>query len=331
MVEIYVYSSAKLLIFRLYLDTVMRSNNDPENASKMMPNFYYYTDLDMAGMKPKETTIQKIISFFRNCCRKKTVYRDSAAVIAPTESFLSRQMKMFSFSEVELKKISPNLCEIGVQTGDSVEMEFNSKAKVTYGRLKRLRDNSLQPYQPTSQMTAKCKMEPICSKMRANKERFNVGYETGSEHLMSMMEDGSQHTNQVSELNMMKFFKAVKSESIERSMQPEPYDLRHPSIATDAETELRNTIFDQMQPMRDSMVEKRKKRLHTSINSYTQTESVAGPSGNVSKKLRFVEQQPSDQEHDDEDHEHGKDVSRRFWGVGKPKAKKKTTLPFMPR
>lgn len=317
------------MIFRLYLDTVMRSNNDVENASKIMPNFYYYTDLDMVGLKPKETTIQKIISFFRNCCRKKTTFRDSGAVIARTDSFVSRQMKMFSFSEVELKKMNTNLSEIGVQTGDSLEMQLNSKA--TYGRLKRQRHISLQPYQAPPIMTAKCKMEPVCSKMRRNKEIFNEDFETSSEHITSITEEVPQHASQVSELNVMKFFKAVRSGSIQGSMPSEPYDLRLGSVAFDAETELRNTIFDQMQSIHDDKLEKRKQRLRSSLSSFTQTEPVAGPSGNVSKRLRFVEQQPSDQEHDDEDHEHGKDLPRRFWGVGKPKAKKKTTLPFMPR
>lgn len=317
------------MIFRLYLDTVMRSHNDTDNASKMMPSFYCYTDLDMEGMKQKETTIQKIVGFFRNCCRRRRGFRDSGAVIAPTDSFLSRQMKMFSFSEVELKKMNPNLSEIGVQTGDSLETQLNTKP--TYGRLKRLRDNSLLPYQASRTMTAKCKMEPICSKMRRNEERVNDGYETVSEHGMSMAEGGSQHTDPVSELNMMKFFRAVRSGSIQRSIPPEPYDLRRVSIPIDAETELRNTIFDQIQSMHDSKSEKRKKRVRSSVNTFAQTEPVAGPSGNVSKRLRFVEQQLSDQEHDDEDHEHGKELPRRFWGVGKPKAKKKTTLPFMPR
>lgn len=314
------YPSSKLILFRLYLDTVMRSHNDADNASKNMPSFYYYGDIDMRG-KQKQTKIQKIISFCRNCCRKQRRFRNSRAVIAPTDSFLSRQMKMFSFSEVELKKMNPNLSEIGVQTGDSLDIEFESKAP--FGRLKRLRDHSLLPYQASDVMTAKCKMEPICSKMRARLEKFKDAYD--------IMEDGSQHPSEVSELNMMKFFKAVRSGSIQRSMLLEPRDMRRVSIPIDAETELSNTIFDQIQSMQEFNAEKRKHRTRSLGSTFTQTEPVAGPSGNVSKRLRFVEQQPSDQEHDDEDHEHGKELQRRFWGVGKPKPKKKTTLAFMPR
>lgn len=319
------------MIFRLYLDTVMRSHNDADNASKIMPSFYYYADLDMAGMKQKESKIQKIMSFFRNCCKRPRKFRDSRAVIAPTDSFLSRQMKMFSFSEVEIKKGNPNLSEIGVQTGDSLDIGIE-ETKAPYGRLKRLRDNSLLPYQGSNVMSAKCRIEPICSKMRSNIERFNEVCDTSPEHSIGVMENEGSHTTELSELNMMKFFKAVRSGSIQKSMPPEPHDLRRVSIPIDAETELRNTLFDQIQSMHESKAEKKRKmRIRSSGSTFAQTEPVAGPSGNVSKRLRFVEQQFSDQEHDDEDHDHGKEIPRRFWGVGKPKAKKKTTLPFMPR
>lgn len=322
-------SLRKTMIFRLYLDTVMRSQNDADNASKNLPpGFYCYADLDMAGMKQRETRIHKIISFFRKCCRRRRTFRDSRAVIAPTDSFLSRQMKMFSFSEVELKKLNPNLTETGVQTGDSLDIQFDSKSR--YGRLKRLRDSSLLPYHgSTNVMTAKCKMEPICSKMRSKVERFTDSYETNPEDSINVIEEGSQYTSEVSELSVMKFFKAVRSGSVQWS-EVDPYDLRRVSIPIAAETELRNTIFDQTHSMHEPKVEKRKKRIHSSASSFTQTEPVAGPSGNILKRLRFVEQL-SDQEHDDEDHEHGKELSKRFWGVGKTKAKKKTNLPFMPR
>lgn len=311
-------------VFRLYLDSVMRSNKETDSASKTMPGFYYDADLDLPGLKQDKTRIHKLVGFFRSIWRSSK-YRHSTAMIVPTDSFLSRQMKMFSYSEVELKKTNPILTEIGVQTGDSLQM---TAEEVKFAYLKRLRDDSLLPYHGPV-MTDKCKMEPICSKMRSTKERFKDIQETSSEHSMNIIERASNLTTEFNELNVMKFFKSVRSGSTQMSMPQNLHDSRLLSIHLDDEIEVKNTMMDQIPSRPESTAEDRVKQSHSPVNTFAQTDSVAGPSGNVSKRLRFVELQSSDQDHEDEDHEHAKELPRRFWGVGKPKAKKKTTLPFL--
>lgn len=237
----------------------MRSPTDMDDGSKVAYNGNFLNeDLIYPVVKEnKDSCFRKIMKCFRFCFRKTSGKNAHASFDLEYLDFFqtpSQPTRKFSFPQLELSKLKQTVpVDVGVQTGDSLELNFSNELKQRH-----------------------VEKDPRGS---LKKENLTSAHSKAKPKL-------SQGNTKDSELNIIKFLKGIKSAS--ENWNDSSWDSTTPQVgtrdvATGVETELHNTVYGKYDSLDHFMYYDSDIQLHT--------DTPAGPSSlNAERKrLRFDE------------------------------------------